>query len=45
MLTALRVTRNEPVLDGHAKVVLDLKRLRFIDSSGWGAFISCLAFQ
>ena len=31
-----------PVLDSHAKVVLDLTRLRFIDSSGLGAFISCL---
>jgi anti-sigma B factor antagonist len=31
-----------PVLDVHAKVVLDLTRLRFIDSSGLGAFMSCL---
>jgi anti-sigma B factor antagonist len=31
-----------PVLDEHAKVVLDLSRLRFVDSSGLGAFISCL---
>jgi anti-sigma B factor antagonist len=31
-----------PVLDAHSKVVLDLTRLRFIDSSGLGAFISCL---
>ena len=31
-----------PVLEAHSKVVLDLTRLRFIDSSGLGAFISCL---
>lgn len=31
-----------PVMDAHAKVVLDLTRLRFIDSSGLGAFLSCL---
>ena len=31
-----------PVLDANAKVVLDLTRLRFIDSSGLGAFLSCL---
>jgi anti-sigma B factor antagonist len=31
-----------PVVDGHVKVVLDLAKLRFIDSSGLGAFISCL---
>lgn len=31
-----------PVLDAHAKLVLDLSRLRFVDSSGLGAFISCL---
>lgn len=31
-----------PVLDTHAKVVLDLTRLRFVDSSGLGSFISCL---
>jgi anti-sigma B factor antagonist len=31
-----------PVLDTHAKVILDLTGLRFIDSSGLGAFISCL---
>jgi anti-sigma B factor antagonist len=31
-----------PLLDSHAKVVLDLHRLRFVDSSGLGAFISCL---
>jgi anti-sigma B factor antagonist len=30
------------VLDAHTKVVLDLTRLRFIDSSGLGAFLSCL---
>jgi anti-sigma B factor antagonist len=31
-----------PVLDANAKVVLDLHNLRFIDSSGMGAFLSCL---
>lgn len=31
-----------PVIDAHAKVVLDLTKLIFIDSSGLGAFISCL---
>jgi anti-sigma B factor antagonist len=31
-----------PLLDAQARVVLDLSRLRFVDSSGLGAFISCL---
>jgi anti-sigma B factor antagonist len=31
-----------PVLDTHATLILDLTKLRFIDSSGLGAFISCL---
>ena len=31
-----------PVIDANAKLVLDLSRLRFVDSSGLGAFISCL---
>ena len=31
-----------PVLDSQVKLVLDLSRLRFVDSSGLGAFISCL---
>ena len=31
-----------PVLDANSKVVLDLSHLRFVDSSGLGAFISCL---
>jgi anti-anti-sigma factor len=31
-----------PVLDSSLKLVLDLSRLRFVDSSGLGAFISCL---
>jgi anti-sigma B factor antagonist len=30
------------VLESNPKVVLDLKRLRFVDSSGLGAFLSCL---
>ena len=31
-----------PVIDANTKLVLDLSRLRFMDSSGLGAFISCL---
>ena len=31
-----------PLLDATSKLVLDLSRLRFVDSSGLGAFISCL---
>jgi anti-sigma B factor antagonist len=31
-----------PVLEAHHRLVLDLSRLRFVDSSGLGAFISCL---
>jgi anti-sigma B factor antagonist len=31
-----------PLLDASARLVLDLSRLRFVDSSGLGAFISCL---
>jgi anti-sigma B factor antagonist len=31
-----------PVIDAHTALVLDLSRLRFVDSSGLGAFISCL---
>jgi anti-sigma B factor antagonist len=31
-----------PVLEAHDKIVLDLTRLRFIDSAGLGAFLSCL---
>jgi anti-sigma B factor antagonist len=31
-----------PLLEVNAKLVLDLSRLRFVDSSGLGAFISCL---
>jgi anti-sigma B factor antagonist len=31
-----------PVLASHSKVVLDLGQLRFIDSSGLGAMLSCL---
>ena len=31
-----------PVIDANTKLVLDLSRLRFVDSSGLGAFISCL---
>jgi anti-sigma B factor antagonist len=31
-----------PLLDANTRFVLDLSRLRFVDSSGLGAFISCL---
>ena len=31
-----------PLLEAQAKVVLDLSGMRFVDSSGLGAFISCL---
>lgn len=31
-----------PVLQSNTKVVLDLSRMRFIDSSGLGAMLSCL---
>ena len=31
-----------PVLEAHTKLVFDLSRLRFVDSSGLGAFLSCL---
>ncbi|HZR22476.1 MAG TPA: STAS domain-containing protein [Vicinamibacterales bacterium] len=30
------------VIDANSKLVLDLSRVRFVDSSGLGAFISCL---
>jgi anti-sigma B factor antagonist len=31
-----------PILETTTKLVIDLSRLRFVDSSGLGAFISCL---
>ncbi len=31
-----------PALEANANLVLDLSRVRFVDSSGLGAFISCL---
>ena len=31
-----------PLLEAHTKLVIYLRRLRFVDSSGLGAFISCL---
>ena len=34
--------RIAPVLTAHSKVVIDLSRVRFIDSSGLGAMLSCL---
>ena len=32
----------EPFLDSNPKVILDISRLRFVDSSGLGAVLSCL---
>jgi anti-sigma B factor antagonist len=34
--------RMSPLLAAHQKVVIDLCRVRFIDSSGLGAMLSCL---
>ena len=31
-----------PLLEAHTKLALDLAKLRFVDSSGLGAFLSCL---
>lgn len=31
-----------PVLEGQKKVILDIAALEFVDSSGLGAFLSCL---
>ena len=31
-----------PVLETHSQIVFDLSRLEFVDSSGLGAFLSCL---
>ncbi len=31
-----------PALEAHAELILDLSRLRFVDSSGLGAILSCL---
>jgi anti-sigma B factor antagonist len=31
-----------PMLEANTKLVFDLSRLRFVDSSGLGVFISCL---
>ena len=31
-----------PILQAHTSLVLDLSRLRFVDSSGLGAMLSCL---
>ena len=30
------------MLEAHAQIVFDLSRLAFVDSSGLGAFLSCL---
>lgn len=34
--------RIEPVLEAHDRLVFDLSRLTFVDSSGCGALVSCL---
>lgn len=34
--------RMAPILSAHSKVVIDLSPVRFIDSSGLGAMLSCL---
>jgi len=31
-----------PILEANARLVIDLTRLRFVDSSGLGAMLSCL---
>lgn len=31
-----------PALDGQSKVILDMSELKFVDSSGLGAILSCL---
>jgi len=31
-----------PLLEANTKLIFDLSRVRFVDSSGLGAFISCL---
>jgi len=31
-----------PLLEANSRLVFDLSRLRFVDSSGLGAFVSCL---
>ena len=31
-----------PILQANTKLVLDLSKLRFVDSSGFGAMLSCL---
>ncbi|RMG44469.1 MAG: anti-sigma factor antagonist [Acidobacteria bacterium] len=31
-----------PILEKHSKVVFDMSQLRFVDSSGLGAILSCL---
>ena len=34
----------EPILDANRKVVIDLARVRFVDSSALGAILSCLRY-
>ncbi len=31
-----------PLIEGHTKVILDISELRFVDSAGIGAILSCL---
>ena len=35
-------TAAEPLIEDRAKIVFDLSRLQFVDSSGCGALLSCL---
>ncbi len=31
-----------PILEGNSKIILDMKQVKFLDSSGCGALLSCL---
>jgi len=34
-----------PILQANRKIVIDLERVRFVDSSGLGVMLSCLRYQ
>ena len=34
-----------PILQAYSKIVIDLERVRFVDSSGLGVILSCLRYQ
>ena len=34
-----------PILQANRKIVIDLERVRFVDSSGLGVILSCLRYQ